>query len=283
MKSTLLTAKQRHRLGAVVRLALPMVWAATLAIPFFYLLIISFRGRSEYAQNPLGLPTSLQWSNYAYAWERGNLLTAFANNIVVSVITVIGVVFIGSLAGYAIARWVGRAGNMFYVFFVFGLIVPFQLGLPMLYRIWAQIGLVDSIPGVILIQIATSLPFAIFLYAGFLLAVPRELEESAKVDGASELRTFVSIVFPLLSPATATVVIMSSISVWNDLLVALFFLQSEEKLTLGKSTLGLMNTFNSDVPVVFAAAVITVVPIIVLFISLQKFFISGLTQGALKG
>lgn len=275
--------RTRRRLSGLARLLLPLVWATTLAVPFFYLVVISLRTRHEFSNDPLGLPVTPVWANYVAAWERGDLLGSFVNNIVVSVTTVLGVVAVASLAGYAIARWRGRVGNLFYMFFVFGLIVPFQLGIPMLYRIWAQLGLVDTLIGVIIIQIATSLPFAIFLYAGFLLTVPLELEESARLDGAGELRTFVSIVFPLLRPATATVVIMSSISVWNDLLVALFFLQSPGNLTLGKATLGLMNTFNSDVPVVFAAAVITVVPILVLFVSLQRFFISGLTQGALRG
>jgi raffinose/stachyose/melibiose transport system permease protein len=260
-----------------------LLWATSLAVPFFFLVMISLRTRHEFANDPLGLPANPVWENYAQAWERGDFMTAFVNNIIVSVATVLGVIVIGSLAGYAVARWRGRSGNIFYIFFVFGLIVPFQLGLPMLYRIWAELGLVDSLLGVIIIQIATSLPFSIFLYAGFLLTVPLELEDSARVDGASEARTFVSIVFPLLRPATATVVIISAISVWNDLLVALFFLQSAEKQTLGKATLGLMNTMNSDVPVVFAAAVITLVPVIVLFVSLQRFFISGLTQGALRG
>ncbi|MDQ0646221.1 raffinose/stachyose/melibiose transport system permease protein [Microbacterium natoriense] len=283
MTGASLNSRNRRRFASAGRLLLPTVWAITLAVPFFYLVVISLRTRHEFAVDPLGLTATPAWANYAEAWNRGDFLSAFVNNVIVSVVTVLGVVVVGSLAGYAIARWRGRGGNVIYVFFVFGLIVPFQLGIPMLYRIWAQIGLVDTLAGVIIIHIATSLPFAIFLYAGFLLTVPHELEESARVDGASEARTFVSIVFPLLRPATATVVIISSISVWNDLLVALFFLQSAEKQTLGKATIGLMNTFNSDVPVVFAAAVITVLPIIVLFISLQRFFISGLTQGALRG
>ncbi|MDQ0614013.1 raffinose/stachyose/melibiose transport system permease protein [Microbacterium sp. W4I4] len=283
MTGTFISYRQRRNGLSAARLLLPVAWALSLTVPFFYLVVISLRTRHEFATDPLGLPAAPVWMNYVQAWERGNFMSAFVNNLVVSVVTVFSVVIIGSIAGYAIARWRGRGGTMLYIFFVFGLIVPFQLGLPMLYRLWAQVGLVDSLAGVIIIQIATSLPFAIFLYAGFLLAVPQELEDSARVDGASEWRTFISIVFPLLRPATATVIIISAISVWNDLLVALFFLQSAEKLTLGKATLGLMNTFNSDVPVVFAAAVITLIPVIILFVSLQRFFISGLTHGALRG
>lgn len=271
------------RIRSGLRLLPATLWALAIAIPFFFLVMISLRTRQEFAIDPLGLPAQPAWNNYLIAWESGDLAVAFVNNVIVTVVSVVGVVVIGSLAAFAIVRWRGRTGNALYVLFVFGLIVPFQLGLPMLYRIWAQVGLVDSLLGVIIIQIATSLPLSIFLYAGFLLAVPQELEDAAKVDGAGETRTFVSVVFPLLRPATATVVIFASIGVWNDLLVALFFLQSPENQTLGKATIGFLNAFNSDVPVVFAAAVITVMPIILLFVALQRFFISGLTHGALRG
>ncbi|MET0887361.1 MAG: carbohydrate ABC transporter permease [Mycetocola sp.] len=278
-----ISMEQRRRVLSVIQLAPAVVWALFVAIPIAYLVLVSLRTRQEYSANPLGLPTNPAWENYATAWVEGGLLQSFLNNIIVTVVSVAGTVLLASMASYAIARWRGRIGNGFYLLFVLGLIVPFQLGLPTLYRIWVQAGLVDSLWGVILIHIAAGLPFAIFLYSGFLLTVPLELEESARVDGAGDVRTFVSVVFPLLRPVTATVVILTSIGVWNDLLIALYFLQSPDKSTLSRSTLAFVSDYSSNIPVVFACAVLIVAPILVLFVLLQRFFISGLTQGALRG
>jgi len=261
----------------------PIAWAAMIAVPMAFLVIGSLRTRGEYLLDPVALPTAPRFENYATAWVDANLGGAFINNVIVSLFAVAGIVAFGSLAAYGVVRWRGRASGFWYGFFALGLIVPFQLGLPALYKLWVQAGLVDSLFGVILVHIGVNLPLAIFLYAGFLLGVPLELEEAARVDGASTFRVFRSVVFPLLGPVHATVVILTSIGVWNDLLISVFFLQSKEHLTLARATLTFMSTYNSNTPVVYAAAVLVVVPILALFVVLQRFFVSGLTQGALKG
>jgi raffinose/stachyose/melibiose transport system permease protein len=259
-----------------------LMWAAIILIPILVMISIAFRTSASYSADPIAIPHGLTLGNFARAWIDGNLFSAFVNTAIITVASVLLIVAIGSLASYSIVRWVGSGGNRLYVYFALGLIVPFQLGLPTLYKIWAQLGLVDNLFGVILIQVGAGLPFAIFLYSGFLRTVPLELEESAKLDGASDLRTFVSIVFPLLRPATATVVILEAIAVWNDLIVSLYFLQSTNNQTLPKATIGFQSLFNNDTPVIFACAILTVIPIIAIFISLQRFFLSGLTAGALR-
>lgn len=261
----------------------PIAWTMLIAIPLVYLILISLRSRGEYLREPLGLPTSPTLDNYITAWIRGGLGTAFLNNIIITVTAVTATVVLGSLASYGIARWKGRVGNVVFLYFALGLIVPFQLGLPALYKMAVPTGLVDTLAGVIIVHVGANLPLAIFLYTGFLLSVPLELEEAARVDGAGELRTFVSIVFPLLRPVTATVIILTSIGVWNDLIVALFLLQDRSKMPLARSLLEFMGQYNSDVPVIFAAAVLVVAPIAAVFFILQRHFVSGLTQGALRG
>jgi raffinose/stachyose/melibiose transport system permease protein len=270
------------RWGALLYL-FPVVWAAMIAVPMIFLVMGSLRTRGEYLLDPVAVPTVPQFENYVTAWEDADLAGAFLNNLIVTVLAVGGIAVLGSLAAYGVVRWRGRGSGFWYGFFALGLIVPFQLGLPALYKLWVQAGLVDSLLGVILVHIGVNLPLAIFLYAGFLLGVPIELEESARVDGASSFRVFRSIVFPLLGPVHATVVILTAIGVWNDLLISVFFLQSKDNLTLARATLTFMSTYNSNTPVVYAAAVLVVVPILLLFVILQRFFVSGLTQGALKG
>lgn len=275
--------KTARRIRSAGALAIPIFWALLIAVPLGYLVIISFRTAQQYAVDPLGLPSSWQIDNYARAWVDGHLAISFLNTAIVTVVGVVGVVALASAAAYTITRWVGRLGSGFYVLFALGLIVPFQLGLPTLYRMWAQLHLVNTLPGVILIHIGASLPLAVFLYCGFLQTVPRELEEAARIDGAGDVRTFVSVVFPLLRPVTATVAILSGIGMWNDLLLSIYFLQTPDKQTLPRATFAFSGIYQYDLPVIFACAVLTVIPILVLFIALQRFFLSGLSSGALKG
>jgi raffinose/stachyose/melibiose transport system permease protein len=283
MSDTRFRRRNSARIVDFARLLPAIVWSVVILVPLVFLVFISLRTSLAYGSAPLAFPESFQISNYVAAWNQGAIPTAFANTLIITASSVVGVVVFASLAAYGIARWRGRGGSGFYVYFVLGLIVPFQLGLPLLFKIFAGAGLTDSLPGVIIVQVGAGLPLAVFLYTGFLRSVPLELEEAARIDGAGDVRTFVSIVFPLLRPVTATVVILTAISVWNDLIVSLFFLSTPGNQTLPLATIGFRSLISNNQPVIFACAVITVLPIIVLFIVLQRFFISGLTQGALRG
>ena len=286
MSASIPTRSRRRgstRIVDIARLLPAIVWSVVILVPLVFLVFISVRTSAAYASAPLAFPEAFQLSNYIDAWNQGAIPIAFVNTLVITVASVIGVVVLASFAAYGIARWRGRGGGGFYVYFILGLIVPFQLGLPLLFKIFAGAGLTDTLPGVIIVQIGAGLPLAVFLYAGFLRSVPLELEEAARIDGAGDLRTFVNIVFPLLRPVTATVVILTAITVWNDLIVSLFFLSTPGNQTLPLATVGFRSIISNNQPVIFACAVITVLPIIILFILLQRFFMSGLTQGALRG
>jgi raffinose/stachyose/melibiose transport system permease protein len=273
----------RTSVGYVLALLPAALWASVIIIPLLFLVLASLKTPAQFASDPLGLPEGVNLTNYFTAWNQGNLSQAFLNTIVITLLSVAGVVLLASTAAYSIVRWVGKLGPRAYLFFALGLIVPFQLGLPTLYKLWAQLGLVDSLVGVIAIQIGAGIPLAVFLYAGFLRAIPLELEEAARIDGAGDVRVFFSIVFPLTRPVTATVAILTSIGVWNDLIVSLYFLQSPTTQTVPKAIIGFQSSFNNDLPLILACAVLSVIPIAVLFISLQKSFLSGLSAGALRG
>lgn len=260
-----------------------VIWAALILIPLAYLIIVSLRTQQEYARDPLGLPVDPQWDNFRAAWVEGDLAVAFLNTAILTALSVVGVVVLGTLAAYGISRWVGAGGTRFYLYFVAGLIFPFQLGLPTLYRMWVEAGLVNSLLGAVLIHVGAGLPLAVFLYVGFLRSVPFELDEAARIDGAGEIRTLASVIFPLLRPVTATVVILTSIAVWNDLLISLFFLQRSELYTLPRTAFAFMGMYQQNLPVIFAVATLSVIPILVLFVALQRFFLGGLASGALKG
>jgi raffinose/stachyose/melibiose transport system permease protein len=158
-----------------------------------------------------------------------------------------------------------------------------QLGLVPLYRAWQWLGLINSREGVVLIEIGALLPLTIFLYTGFIKTVPRELDEAAAIDGAGQFRTFWTIVFPLLHPVTATVAIVTSLVIWNDFLIPLLFLQQRDLQTIPLAIYGFVGEYSQSWNLIFASIVVSSVPIIALFLILQRFFIKGLTGGALKG
>ena len=281
--SRLIPHRNSTRVFEGLRFIVPTVWAILIIVPLLSMVSIALKSSTDYTKNPIGIPQPFVWANFAKVWTQGDLPSAFLNNLIITIVAVAIVVLVGSLASYGLTRWIGRTGRVAYMYFILGLIVPFQLGLPSLYKIWVNLGWVDSLGGVVLVHIGAALPLAIFLFSGFLLSVPLELEEAASIDGAGDIRTFFSIVFPLLRPITATVSILTGIAVWNDLIVSLFFLQSPENLTLPRVLVGYSGLFGTNVPLLFSSAIISIAPIVVGFIVLQRFFVAGLTSGALRG
>lgn len=260
-----------------------LVWTLIIVAPLVSVLEIAGKTRIELLNNPLGWPQQFQWQNFVTAWQQASLGQAFANSAIVTMFAALGLVVFGSSAAYPIARHSGRPFKLIYLYFVAGIIVPFQLGLGALYREWNFFGLTDSLYGLVLIEIGVSLPFVVFLYTGFIQTVPRELEEAASVDGASSFRIFWTIVFPLLTPVTATVIIVSSLGVWNDFLVPLIFIQSPENQTVPVAVFGFVGQYSQNWPLIFASIAMATLPIIVLYLFLQRYIFSGLTGGALKG
>jgi len=275
---------KRIEKGAALRaLIIPSAWAIGVAIPLCYLLITSLRSNADYIQHPTSWPQVWTFDNYVTAWTQGLFVRGFVNNVIVTGLATVGVIVLGSAAAYGISRWASRWSQALNIYTVLGLIVPFQLGLPTLYRLWVAMGLDNSLLGAACVHIGSSLPLAIFLYLGFLRSVPRDLEDAARIDGAGEFRVFASVVFPLLAPTTATLIILMCIFVWNDLIISVFFLQDTSVYTLPKTNLTLTGALEADVPALMASAVIAVLPVIIVFIALQRRFLSGLTAGAFRG
>lgn len=259
------------------------IWTLFLLVPLVTAVSIAFKTRFDLLVNPLGLPHPFAGNNIITAWTQADLSAALVNSLIITGGAVLGLVVLGSIAAYPLARRVGRWPRGIYTYFVLGLIVPLQLGLIPLYRTWNWLGLVDTHLGVILIQIGALLPLVIFLYTGFIKTVPRELEEAAAIDGASQWRTFWTIVFPLLRPVTATVIIVTSLVIWNDFLIALLFLQDPTLQTVPLAIYGFVGQYSQSWNLIFASIVVSSLPIIVVFLVLQGSFIKGLTGGALKG
>jgi raffinose/stachyose/melibiose transport system permease protein len=194
-------------------------------------------------------------------------------------VAVIGLIVFGAATAYVLSRKAGKLGNIAYYMVAAGIIVPAQLGLVPLYIGAQALGLIGSPLGLGVIYIAMLMPLSVFLYAGFVRALPTEYEEAANIDGASKLRTFVQVVFPLLSPATGTVATMAGIIVWNDFFTPLIFLGGSESPTLPVVIYSYVGEFNIEWNNIFAVLIIGMVPITILYLIFQKKFIQGFSGG----
>jgi raffinose/stachyose/melibiose transport system permease protein len=260
-----------------------LFWSAMVVIPLIVLLSVALKSPTDLLNNPLGWPTRFVWSNFVDAWNNAALGQAFFNSVLITGITLVGLILFGAMGAYPLARFTGPWSQRIYLYFVAGLIVPLQLGLFPLYKEMHDLQLINTYHGAILLYIAANLPFVIFLYTGFIKTVPRELEEAALLDGADPIRTFWLIVFPLLRPVTATVAITSALSTWNDFFIPLIFLQRDGMQTLPLAIYNFVGQYNNNWSLIFASVIISSLPLIAIFLVLQRYFIKGIAAGALRG
>lgn len=256
--------------------------AAFFCIPFYLLFSLSVKPSAELFSSPLSFPTHPAFSNYDAAWHQSTHVSmgrAMLNSIIITAGTVTCLIVIGSLCAYTIARRKSRLSTSLYFLFVLGIVVPFQLGIVPLYVAFRNAGLVGSYIGMILLWVGIATPVSVFLYTGFVRALPTDYEEAARVDGASTMRMFIRIVFPLLRPATVTVAILTGLFVWNDFFVSLIYLGGSERQTLPVSIYSFVGEYATQWNLVFAAIVIALLPIMAFFVIAQRQLIDGFSGG----
>jgi raffinose/stachyose/melibiose transport system permease protein len=250
--------------------------------PLYVLLSISLKPLDEVADSPLGLPERFSLANYHDAWKSASLGSALLNSTIVMIISVALLICIGSMAAYALARRQTRLSYGLYLLFLLGIILPFQLALIPLYQLMRDLQLLGTYTSLIIFYTGHQLPFTVFLYTGFLRALPRDYEDAALIDGASHFQAFRKIVFPLLRPVTGTVVILNAIFVWNDFLTPLLYVGGTPVQTLPVAIYSFVGQYVSQWGLVFAGLVIGITPILIVYFLLQRYIIRGFASG-LKG
>lgn len=258
--------------------------AAAFIIPVYYLFVTTFKSPAEALRRPLGLPSDWSWHNYAVALDTMQFGRALANNVTISAGAVAGIVLFAAMASYSLARRRRRYTRFVFVLFLAGMMVPYQMGILALFRLVSELGLMNTLTGVILIEIAYGLPFSIFLLKGFIEStVPLELEEAAKIDGCTVYRTFRSVTLPLLTPVLATVTILNVLGTWNDFITPLLFLQSRDKGVLLLEVFRNIGQFSVDWTSLFPMLFLSIAPLLLFYLFLQRYIIAGMTSGSLKG
>src|SRR3954453_12334524 len=251
--------------------------------PMIMLLLNSFKSRADLGRNPLGLPSKLLWSNYSRAWDIGNFSTTTRNSGLLVAMTVVGVLLLGGMAAYSLAKLNPPGGSGVMLYLLVGSSLPLQLFLVPPFSIWKTLGMTNSLPGLALIYIATNSPLAIFLLRSYMIQLPRDFEDAARVDGAGELQIFFGIVVPLSWPGFLTVGLVVALGVWNEFLLATVFLTEQSKFTVVTAYAQFQTQFSRDWSLTSAAAVMMILPVILIFLLLQRRFVEGLTSGGVKG
>lgn len=260
------------------------VLAVLFIAPILIILNYSFKTKKElYLTSPLSLPSSLQLDNYRKAFDKLNLTTTFANTFLYTAVSVLILALLCGTTAWAIARCRARFFKFCYIYFIIGILIPYQALFLPIYIIGYKLNLTNTRYGIIFMYVATGISFGVFLMTSFMSTVPIELEEAARIDGCSVFRTYFVVVLPLLKPAMATLIIMQAFQIWNDYLLASLYVSKKTLKTLTVAIQSLFSAQTSDYTTAMAAIVISVLPIAVLFLCLQKYFIKGMVVGAVKG
>lgn len=256
--------------------------AVIMIYPLFVMVTSSFKTNAEIFSSPLSLPTHFSTANLEKVWSETNFVRYLANSVGITAASVALILLSSTLAGYAIARYRFRLSSLVLMFFLSGMTVPLKLAIIPLFIQLDTLGLVDSYLGLVLVYVAMGIPSAVFIMTGFLRTLPRELEESARMDGASELRIMWSIMLPLARPALVIVAIQNAVPIWNDFFFPLVLITSDNLKTLPQGLTVFVGEFTTDWGVLFTGLTLAALPITLLYIVLSKQFISGITQGAVK-
>ena len=251
--------------------------------PLVTLAFNSVKSRAEIGRDSLWFPKAFHWDNYTRAWDVGNFSTTVRNSGILVALTVAGVLILGGMAAYSLAKLNPPGAGGITLYLLIGSSLPLQLFLVPLFFLWQRLHLVNNLFGLAIIYIAINAPLAIFLLRAYMLQLPSDFEDAARVDGASEWRIFTGIVVPLSWPGFLTVGLVVALSVWNEFLLATVFLTRQELFTVVTSYYNFQTRFSRDWALTSAAAMMMIVPIIVIFLTLQRRFVDGLTQGGLKG
>lgn len=252
-------------------------------VPFFTVLLTSLRTQGDLIGNGVfAWPEQFAWANFARAWTTGNFSVYFRNSALLILTKVPIGILVASLAAYPLAKMRFTLNMPIFIFFLVGLSIPVHVTLTPLLVMMKQLGIAGNLAALIPPYVVFGLPFQIFVMRGFFRTVPSELLEAARLDGASELGVFFRIMMPLSMPALATLFIIDALATWNELLIALVLISADVWKTVPVGLLNFQGQFSSRYTEMMAGVLISITPILILYVFLQRYMVSGLTAGALK-
>ncbi|MFB5662171.1 carbohydrate ABC transporter permease [Alteribacillus sp. HJP-4] len=262
-----------------------IIWSIAVLFPIIWMLIGSFKSNAEIYASPWGLPEVWNFSNYADAWNNFNLNSSFYNSVFVTVGGTILTIFLAVPTSYALERIKFKGSVLLYNTYLAAMMIPMVLGWIPLFFLLMDLNLLNSLTGLIIVYAMSQIPFSVFILTGFMSTIPSDLEEAAAIDGMSPYRMLLTIITPLTMTGIITISIMNAIQFWNEYFMALIFLNTENKYTLGLAV-DFMNSeaqYTNAWGTLFAGLIIATIPVIIAYAIFQRRISKGMTEGAVKG
>lgn len=273
------TKKQKRML--LVREVVFWLLSLIIIVPFLIVVFNAFKTKPEALNMELSFPTALHFENFVKVWEDADILNSLKNSLILSVTSVTITVIASSMCAYVISRYRTRLNRFIYVYFAMGLMVP--VSMVTIVKVLRTIHLYNTLPGTILVCVALIMPLSVFLYYGFISGIPKELDEAAVIDGAKAVRIFLQVIFPLLKPATVTVIMINFLNVWNDFQIPLYTLADPDKAVIVQKVYNFYGTYTASWNLVSVTILYAILPILVVYLFGQKYIISGMVAGSVKG
>lgn len=274
--------KEKLGVGGGMTFGILIIWAIAILYPLFWMIISSMKSYNEIYNNVWSLPEKWLVNNYAIAWEKG-ISSYFVNSLIVTVATVLGVVVIASLCAYGLSRYRSKAIDVILIFVMAGMMVNPQVCLIPLYVLLQKLGIHNTRLALIFPYIAFRLPLSVLLIRSYFLDIPREIEESARIDGCSDFGIYLKIFMPMSKPIIYTSIILTAYYAWNEFLFAIIFIDSDILKTIPAGLMNFRDALQTDWGVLLAGMVMSALPMIILLIAMQKHLVRGMSEGSLKG
>ena len=252
-------------------------------IPFYIVIVNAFKGNKEIISNALALPKSLDFSAIVDAFHKMNYVQTFFNSLFITVVSVVLTIIVSSMCAYLFARKNWKINKAIFMIMVVSMIIPFQTIMIPLVKNFSSLGMMNNRMTMILFYVGANVPMAVFMFHGFMKSIPYELEEAAKIDGCTQVGIFVRIILPLLKPIASTIFILNFLGTWNDFLAPFIILTDNSKKTLPLMTYMFTGQYFTDYALVLSGLILTMLPILIVYIFMQKNIIEGVAQGAVKG
>ena len=274
--------KIQKTIQTVLRNLIAWLFSAICLIPVLLILVNSLKDKKSAATMDLKLPSlPIQWDNFITVIEKGKLLTSFMNSLIYSAGAVVLCVFFAALAAYVLSRNRTKLNDFLYMFLVLGITLP--INYVALTKVLQFLHLNNTAIGIILLYTAMQLPFMTFLIHGFVAKVPEELDEAAVIDGCGPVKLFFLVIFPLLKPAVATATVLTFLNTWNEFVSPLYFLNRSEQWPMTLSVYNFFGMYFKDWNLVCADILLTSLPVLLVYLLGQRYIVSGMTAGAVKG
>lgn len=277
-----------RRFGKILIEFLVIVLCLVYLFPIYIVLVNSFKNRAQLYENMLALPKSLSPEYFGKAMEKMNFLRAFGNSFIVTAVSIAIIIVLASMTAWMFVRTDNRLSKILFMVFVATMIIPFQTIMMPLMQVmgWVRdnlhISMLNSLGGLIYMNVGFGTSMAVFLYHGFVKSIPVSLEEAATIDGCNKFKVFWKIVFPMLKPTTVTVMILDVIWIWNDYLLPSLTLSSKSLRTIPLSTASFFGQFTIEWNLAMAGLMLTITPVIIFYLSAQKYIVKGVAAGAVK-